>query len=479
MIDLAEALSRCGLFRGFDVDGLHALAAAAGETTLAAGAVLFHEGDPSDAMYVVLEGAIQIYTRDRDAREVVLTRLTAGEHFAEQSLLPGAIGRRTAGARAAEPTRLARIPKADFQSALSRDDALREGLVALGAEQVRRSLSALSPLARGLGLGAVPALRRTLAPGEILFREGDEADALYFVTAGRLAIWRDDGGGRALIRYVERGGCVGELALVRRDRRTATVTAEDAAEVLAVPRAAFDDVYERSADVREHVATLERVYELPRRGVVTQHAGTFAGQDCITTLFHLADGRVFAAYRVVGQDLYALERLGEATADTLAWQDADGRSRELRLDAAGVVIGLTARGVFADAHALHLFVLDGPRLDAAQRARFTATGRLDLEPAVWADDLVCHCVNVTQEALRRAIDGGATTIGRLQKATGCGTVCGGCAPAVAELLGAGCVRACADQTRGSSGRSTSGWLVASRRRSPSMRAMFRKSFAAV
>ena len=159
------------------------------------------------------------------------------------------------------------------------------------------------------------------------------------------------------------------------------MTAEDVAEVLVVPRAAFDDVYERSADVREHVATLERVYELPRRGVVTQHAGTFAGQDCITTLFHLDDGGVLAAYRVVGQDLYALARLGAATAGTLEWHDTDGRSRALHLDTEGTVIGLTARGVFADAHALHLFVLDGGRLEGGQRARFVATGRLDFEHA--------------------------------------------------------------------------------------------------
>jgi NAD(P)H-nitrite reductase large subunit len=169
------------------------------------------------------------------------------------------------------------------------------------------------------------------------------------------------------------------------------------------------------------------VYELPRRGVVTQHAGTFAGQDCITTLFHLGDGRVFAAHRVVGQDLYVLERLAAVTVETLSWRDADGRSRELRVDAAGVMVGLTARGLFSDTHALHVGVLDGVRLDAAQRARFVATGRIDLAPALRADDIVCHCVNVSEDSLRRAINAGATTVHRLQHATGCGTVCGGCA----------------------------------------------------
>src|SRR5438270_614680 len=324
MVDLAYALARCGLFRGFDARRLGALAAGAQEVAVAAGAVVFHEGDPGDAMYVVLAGAVQSFTRDRDGREVVLVRLDAGEHFGEQSLLPGTTGRRSAGARAAEAARLARVPKADFQAALTVDDALRERVRALGADQVRRNLQILSSLARGLGLDDVASHRRVLADGEILFRQGDDADALYFVTVGRLAIWREDGGERRLIRSVE----------------------------------------------------------------------------------------------------------------TLAWRDADGRSRELRLAVGGDVVGLTARGVFADAHALHLFVLDGGLVGAPARARFAASGTLDLEPGAVTDDVVCHCVNLSATALRRVIAEGAPTFDRLQKATGCATVCGGCAPTVAEILGA-------------------------------------------
>src|SRR6185436_16596549 len=108
----------------------------------------------------------------------------------------------------ADPVRLARVPKSAFQSALAQNDALRERLMQIGSEQLRGNLQALSPLARGLGLSSVSSLQRELVPGEVLFRQGDEADALYFVSEGRLAIYRQD----ELIGYVERGGCVGELA---------------------------------------------------------------------------------------------------------------------------------------------------------------------------------------------------------------------------------------------------------------------------
>jgi len=435
MTGLASSLRRCGLLRGLDDARLDALSRAAETVGVAAGVDVFREGDPGDAMFVILTGAVQVYTHDRDGREVVLARREAGDFFGEQALLPGGTGRRNASVRAAEAAQLARVPRDVFQAALAADDALRERLVEIGAEQVRSNLQQLSPLARGIGLDRVAMLRRTLADGEVLFRQGDEADALYFVTAGRLCVWREDGGERTLISYVERAGCVGELALVRRDRRSATVTVEGSAEVVVVPRAAFEDVYRGSEAVREHLKTLERVYELPQRGIVTQHAGAFAGQDCVTTLYHLPDGRVFAAYRVIGQALYALEQLGADVAETLTWSDGP-RSRELRLLADGTVSGVTARGEWTDANALHAFVLDAGRLDRGAVAQFGRSGTFEIGRAAPAVDLVCQCVGVTANVLRAAIAQGATTLGGLQKSTGCGTVCGACVPVIAELLGA-------------------------------------------
>ena len=436
MTDLARFLRRCGLYRALSDERLEVLAGAVSEVVGERGGDIIREGESGDAMFVVLAGAVQVYTRDHDGREIVLARLGAGEHFGEQALLPGSTGLRNASVRAAEAVRLARVPKAAFEAILGEDGVLRDRLVELGTEQVRGKVQQLSALASGIGLGNVTALRRGLASGEVLFRQGDAAEALYFVSAGRLAVWREEAGERTLIRYVELGACVGELALVRSERRSATVTAEGPAEVLAVPRGTFAELYRGSAAVREHLTTLAAVYELPRRGVVTQHAGTFAGYDCITTLYHLEGGGVVAAYRVVGQSLYALERLGAAPGETLTWREGEARSRELRVGPDGAVVGLTARGDWPDAHALHLFVLDGGRVGRAECERFLRTGAFDVAMAAAGADVVCHCIHVTGEVLRAAIDRGAVSFKRLQETTGCGTVCGGCVPAVAEMLGA-------------------------------------------
>jgi len=60
----------------------------------------------------------------------------------------------------------------------------------------------------------------SLKPGEFLFREGDEADALYIVSHGTLRVLT----GSAVLEVVHEGGLVGEMAIVDTDApRSASV----------------------------------------------------------------------------------------------------------------------------------------------------------------------------------------------------------------------------------------------------------------
>ena len=63
--EIASLLPRCGLFRGFDDAKLGTLTAAAQEAKFASGTDIFHEGDSGDAMFVVVSGAVQVYSPSR------------------------------------------------------------------------------------------------------------------------------------------------------------------------------------------------------------------------------------------------------------------------------------------------------------------------------------------------------------------------------------------------------------------------------
>lgn len=48
--------------------------------------------------------------------------------------------------------------------------------------------------------------------------------------------------------------------------------------------------------------------------------------------------------------------------------------------------------------------------------------------------LVCHCKSVNERAVRAAIEAGACTRRDVARRCGAGSVCGGCAPVIDELL---------------------------------------------
>jgi predicted acylesterase/phospholipase RssA len=140
------------------------------------------------------------------------------------------------------------------------------------------ALAVESPLLAGLSEaardGIVARLEPVLLPGgEILTREGDQADALYIVVGGRLEVSIDRDGEELRIGHIGRGELVGEMALVTREPRTATVRALRDTQLLRLDAAAFADIVARHPEalravsgtiVARHVASFQRdVIETP------------------------------------------------------------------------------------------------------------------------------------------------------------------------------------------------------------------------
>ena len=70
---------------------------------------------------------------------------------------------------------------------------------------------------------------RTLAPGEVLFHQGDDGDLVYVVDSGAIEIVRElVGGGEELLNEIEPAGYFGELAPMFGLRRSATARAAGA-----------------------------------------------------------------------------------------------------------------------------------------------------------------------------------------------------------------------------------------------------------
>jgi len=91
------------------------------------------------------------------------------------------------------------------------------------------------------------------APGQVICKQGDPADAFYLVRLGFVKVSEDHPGGELVLGYIPRGGYFGEIGLLGEGVRTATCTALDHVEVVQITAEDFRLMTERFPDVRARI----------------------------------------------------------------------------------------------------------------------------------------------------------------------------------------------------------------------------------
>ena len=91
--------------------------------------------------------------------------------------------------------------------------------------------------------------RHPFADGDILFRQGDAADSLYVLAAGRLAVYDESGGTRTRLASLRAPDYVGEMGLLTGQARAATVVADEDAVCYRIDKAGFDAILKRRPEI--------------------------------------------------------------------------------------------------------------------------------------------------------------------------------------------------------------------------------------
>lgn len=124
---------------------------------------------------------------------------------------------------------------------------------------------------------------RTYSPGAVICREGEEGDEMYIIQKGKVRVSKDFAGTPHLVSVLEKGEFFGEMALVSRTRRSATVTAIDTVELLLFNREGFYNTITRNPRIaltiidklcrRLQAAHLKMQYLVSRnaRGLIALH----------------------------------------------------------------------------------------------------------------------------------------------------------------------------------------------------------------
>lgn len=423
---VAYALLRSGLFGALPHDAFDALIQDVEPVAFAAGETVVREADAADACYVVVSGLLRVVTHAPDGAEIELASLKPGDHFGEQAFLRGDATRSATVRGAAERSELVRIGFDRLEDVLAHAPELRARLVALGERQFEERLARRTDLVRRLLASVeVRPVERTFDNGHVLYRQGDPAAAVYVILSGDVELFEERDGVNVLVGRVGSGLCVGERDV---SRRAQTAVVDGSTRVLEVPREALDELTASSREAADHLATLESVWELPQRGLVTQHLGEVDGLPCVTQLFHLADGTGFVSSHVLGSDGVRLHTTRGTVARKLATPDGAIR---VGVQADGRIATIDAHGAPPLLAVLFTRAIEGRALRPAEEDALARTGLLAGAP----DGFACACMRVTHARIRAVLDEGGATLDALKQRTGCAMACGSCVPGLLEMLG--------------------------------------------
>jgi len=130
------SLAAIPFFDGLEPDALDRLAAGMRSRRFRRGEVIFHVGDPGDALFVIVSGEVKISLPSETGDEAILATLRPGDVFGELALLDGAP--RSASASALTPAETVILPRERFRELIATETGVRDALLASIAGELRR-----------------------------------------------------------------------------------------------------------------------------------------------------------------------------------------------------------------------------------------------------------------------------------------------------------------------------------------------------
>ncbi len=222
-----------------------------------AGTIIVKQGGEADGFYVISKGIVEVYKEDEKGEiSDLLANLRAGQYFGEVGLRKGM--KRMASVRAVTDVELLKLDAHEFgdlvqDSGLSReqiDAEISRRLTMTYERYIAQALPTLSPEELHRVVDQVES--EVFDAGDTIVKQGDDADMFYIIAQGEVDVIDENNGGK-VIDHLRAGQYFGEIGLRRGGKRTATVRASTAVEVLKLDQCEFDDLVSQSSLSRDEI----------------------------------------------------------------------------------------------------------------------------------------------------------------------------------------------------------------------------------
>jgi Fe-S-cluster-containing hydrogenase component 2/thioredoxin reductase len=218
----------------------------------AEGSVIFAKNDYTNTFFTVLEGEVHI-----EINEDLVISSSMGSFFGEMSLISGR--RRSATIRAGKNCVVIETPRRTMIKLIASVDAVKRVLdETFIVRPIQQKFAPNTPIAELQPIAANAEIHR-YAPGEVIFKEGDEADTLHFIRSGSVTVSTEIDGRDVIMSYVPANVAVGEMGLLGNTVRTATISATVKTETISIDKASFNMLLDRSPGLKERLqATMQQ-----------------------------------------------------------------------------------------------------------------------------------------------------------------------------------------------------------------------------
>jgi predicted acylesterase/phospholipase RssA/CRP-like cAMP-binding protein len=210
------------------------------------GETLYQQDTRGDSLALLIEGRLAIKLIHPDGSATLLSEMAPGEIVGISGLLIG--HKRSASVVASQDSTLLCLTKAGFNHLLLQRPDLRSRFEQIIRPELLNNylVRAIHNLLPDLDLVTLDKLQSHLEwldlySGEMLFKENDPSDALYFVIYGRLC-YAHQAALEKPLGEVEAGECVGEMGLITGEPRATSVYAVRDTLLARLDRATFEEL---------------------------------------------------------------------------------------------------------------------------------------------------------------------------------------------------------------------------------------------
>jgi cAMP-dependent protein kinase regulator len=253
---------------------------------VAEGDFVCKDGDPGDSIYFVSSGEVEVlkYVKKKQ-QDAHLSRLSEGDFFGEFGFFSDR--KRHASVRALTDLELLEISKEDLDTLTVSHPRMRNILLNFYKKRVIDTLLAFSPL-----FGCLPPDQRALlvsrftlrrlGENRLIFEQGAPPTSFFVVKRGEVEVYTSETGrAKVTLAILKQGDFFGEISLILKQPRMASVRTTKATELLELKQADFEYIVGTYSPIKSGLENLAQDRLQSTRQILSAQWRQASGADMV------------------------------------------------------------------------------------------------------------------------------------------------------------------------------------------------------